>query len=146
MGVAGHKQRQDLVGAVVAGDAPLYGAWTPSSTAIERHRAPPRHSVTAAAWTLTPQPVLWPRKAFFAHMETVSADAAAGRVSAELIAPYPPGVPMLAPGELISGAALDALREVQADGGGDRLRRRSLPRHLSGRLPVRAGISASIRS
>src|SRR5712691_7847308 len=25
MGVPGHKQRQDLVGAVVAGDAPLYG-------------------------------------------------------------------------------------------------------------------------
>ncbi len=85
--------------------------------AIERHRAPPRHPVTAAAWTVTPQPVLWPREAFFAHTETVAADAAAGRVSAELIAPYPPGVPVLAPGELISGAALDALREVQADGG-----------------------------
>ena len=32
MTTPGHKQRQDLVGAVVAGDAPLYGALTPSST------------------------------------------------------------------------------------------------------------------
>jgi len=40
-----------------------------------------------------------------------------GRVSAELIAPYPPGVPVLAPGELITAEALAALREVLADGG-----------------------------
>ena len=43
--------------------------------------------------------------------------SAAGRVSAELIAPYPPGVPVLAPGELITAAAIDSLREVKADGG-----------------------------
>ena len=85
--------------------------------AIERHRAAPRHPVPAAAWTVTPQTVLTPREAFFAQNEIVPADAAAGRVSAELIAPYPPGVPVLAPGELITGEALAALREVQADGG-----------------------------
>jgi lysine decarboxylase len=38
-------------------------------------------------------------------------------VSAELIAPYPPGVPVLAPGELITQVAIDALRGVAADGG-----------------------------
>ena len=43
--------------------------------------------------------------------------AAAGRVSAELIAPYPPGVPVLAPGELITPAAIESLREVRAAGG-----------------------------
>jgi arginine decarboxylase len=84
---------------------------------IERHRATPRHPVAAAAWTVTPQTVLPPRDAFFALNETVGADAAVGRVSAELIAPYPPGVPVLAPGELITAAALAALREVHADGG-----------------------------
>ncbi len=47
----------------------------------------------------------------------MGADAAVGRISAELIAPYPPGVPVLAPGELVTREALDALREVQADGG-----------------------------
>jgi lysine decarboxylase len=84
---------------------------------IERHRGTPRHPVPAAAWTVTPQTVLAPREAFFSDNEVVPADAAVGRVSAELIAPYPPGVPVLAPGELITSAALEALREVKADGG-----------------------------
>jgi len=84
---------------------------------IERHRAAPRHPVATAAWTVEPQTVLAPREAFFARNETVPADAAAGRISAELVAPYPPGVPVLAPGELITSEALNALREVQADGG-----------------------------
>jgi len=85
--------------------------------AVERHRGAPRHPAPAAAWTVVPQTVLAPREAFFAPNQTVPAQAAVGRVSAELIAPYPPGVPVLAPGELITAAALDALREVAADGG-----------------------------
>ncbi len=36
---------------------------------------------------------------------------------AELIAPYPPGVPVLAPGEIVSDGALEALRGALADGG-----------------------------
>jgi len=85
--------------------------------AIERHRSAPRHLESAAAWSVVPQTILAPREAFFAPNETVGADAAVGRVSAELIAPYPPGVPVLAPGELITSEALNALREVRADGG-----------------------------
>ncbi len=84
---------------------------------VERHRGPPRHPDPAAAWTVQPQTVVAPREAFFAANETVPAAAAIGRVSAELIAPYPPGVPVLAPGELITAEAIDALREVAADGG-----------------------------
>ncbi|HXW46692.1 MAG TPA: hypothetical protein VEL03_18020, partial [Streptosporangiaceae bacterium] len=84
---------------------------------IERHRGEPRQPVPAAAWTVRPQTVLAPREAFFAAHQTVPADAAVGRVSAELIAPYPPGVPVLAPGELITAEAITALREVAADGG-----------------------------
>jgi lysine decarboxylase len=61
--------------------------------------------------------MLAPREAFFAPNETVPAATAVGRVSAELIAPYPPGIPVLAPGELITAAAVEALREVAADGG-----------------------------
>ncbi len=84
---------------------------------VERHRGAPRHPAAAAAWTVEPQTVLSPREAFFAANETVTAEAATGRVSAELVAPYPPGVPVLAPGELITAETLDALREVAADGG-----------------------------
>ena len=85
--------------------------------AIERHRSEPRKLTTAASWTVEPETVLAPREAFFAPTQTVEAAAAIGRVSAELIAPYPPGVPVLAPGELITAAAVEALREVAADGG-----------------------------
>jgi lysine decarboxylase len=85
--------------------------------AIERHRGTPRRVAPAASWTVEPQTVLAPREAFFAQSETMPAASAVGRVSAELIAPYPPGIPVLAPGELITAAAVDALREVAADGG-----------------------------
>ena len=85
--------------------------------AIERHRGEPRQIAPAAAWTVEPATATDPRSAFFARHQTVSAAAAAGRVSAELIAPYPPGVPVLAPGEVISAAALNALQVALADGG-----------------------------
>ena len=32
------------------------------------------------------------------------------------MAPYPPGIPVLAPGEVITAGALAALREAQAEG------------------------------
>ncbi len=85
--------------------------------AIERHRGQPRRPAATAAWTVRPQTVLAPREAFFAPNQTVAAEAAVGRISAELVAPYPPGVPVLAPGELITTEALAALREVVADRG-----------------------------
>jgi lysine decarboxylase len=84
---------------------------------VERRRGHPRRPAATAAWTVRPQTVLAPREAFFAPNETVAADKAVGRISAELVAPYPPGVPVLAPGELITAEALAALREVAADGG-----------------------------
>lgn len=85
--------------------------------AIERHRGEPRPVTASAAWTVEPRTALDPRSAYFAAHETVKADAAIGRVCAELIAPYPPGVPVLAPGEIITAGALHALREALADGG-----------------------------
>ena len=90
--------------------------------AIERHRGVPRELAVAASWSVEPQTVLAPREAFFAANETVSAAAAVGRVSAELIAPYPPGVPVLAPGELITAAAINALVRSPPTAAGSRTR------------------------
>jgi lysine decarboxylase len=102
----------------MADDEEQVAAFTEALIAvIERHRGEPRHPAATAAWTVRPQTVLAPREAFFAPNETVPASAAVGRISAELVAPYPPGVPVLAPGELITDEALAALREVAADGG-----------------------------
>jgi lysine decarboxylase len=57
-----------------------------------------------------------PREAFFAPRERVAAERAAGRISAETAAPYPPGIPALAPGELITSELLDSLRAEAAAG------------------------------
>ncbi|GLC76405.1 hypothetical protein PLESTF_001777200 [Pleodorina starrii] len=61
--------------------------------------------------------VLTPRAAHFAAAESVPAAAAVGRVSAELLCPYPPGVPVLFPGERVTAAALEVLRSTLAAGG-----------------------------
>jgi arginine decarboxylase len=51
-----------------------------------------------------------PRDAFFSDRETVAAAAAHGRISAEVVAPYPPGIPVIAPGERIEARVLAALQ------------------------------------
>ena len=84
--------------------------------AIERRRGTPRPPVTAAAWIVEPQLVVPPRDAFFGTAETVPSSQAVGRACAELIAPYPPGVAALAPGELVTAEALAALSEARSDG------------------------------
>jgi arginine decarboxylase len=48
--------------------------------------------------------------------ELVRARDAIGRVSAELVTPYPPGIPAVAPGEVYSEAIVDYLEEIVANG------------------------------
>ena len=72
--------------------------------------------VTGAAYQVTPVTVLPPRAAFFAASDTVALREAVGRVSVELVAPYPPGIPILAPGEEVTDAVLEALRKARSDG------------------------------
>jgi arginine decarboxylase len=62
------------------------------------------------------EPVLLPRDAFFGPREDVPADEAVGRVAAEQITPYPPGIPALVPGERITQGVLDYLRSGLAAG------------------------------
>jgi lysine decarboxylase len=83
---------------------------------IQRHRAAPRPAMGPAVYGVEPVAVLAPRAAFFAPHETVAARDAVGRVSTELIAPYPPGIPALAPGEQITAATLAALEDARAAG------------------------------
>lgn len=59
-----------------------------------------------------PAAALSPRQALFAPSEHIPLKQAAGRVSACQIAPYPPGVPVVAPGETIEKKYLAYLREI----------------------------------
>ena len=83
---------------------------------VAARRGPPRPIASSTVWRLRPEPAMTPRDAFFAPSERVSAARAAGRVSAETAAPYPPGIPALAPGELITAELLDGLRAEAAAG------------------------------
>ena len=59
-----------------------------------------------------PERVLSPREALFARTERLSLEDCAGRVSAVQLAPYPPGVPVVAPGERITEKELAYVREI----------------------------------
>jgi lysine decarboxylase len=51
-----------------------------------------------------------PRDAFFGETEDVPLEKASGRIAAEQITPYPPGIPAVVPGERLNDAVLDYLR------------------------------------
>lgn len=59
-----------------------------------------------------PKRVLSPREALFASSRVCPLELCEGEVSAGQIAPYPPGVPVVAPGERISKKELAYLREI----------------------------------
>ncbi|MFF0886631.1 aminotransferase class I/II-fold pyridoxal phosphate-dependent enzyme [Streptomyces sp. NPDC003456] len=82
------------------------GALVEHADSIER-RPPARLPAPA---TLELEQAMLPRAAFFAPVEHVPAERAAGRVSAEMLSPYPPGVPAIAPGEVITDEVVDYLR------------------------------------
>ncbi|CAM3962027.1 aminotransferase class I/II-fold pyridoxal phosphate-dependent enzyme [Alkalicoccus chagannorensis] len=52
-----------------------------------------------------------PRDAFYADTETVPLSQAAGRISAEFIMIYPPGIPIFIPGEMIEQQNLDYIEK-----------------------------------
>jgi arginine decarboxylase len=65
----------------------------------------------------TPNTPLSPRDAFFAATELLPIEQAVSRISAELVCPYPPGIPILMPGEAIAPEALAYLQQVLTAGG-----------------------------
>ena len=68
---------------------------------------PPRKSAEIAI----PARKMRVREALFSPRETVSLDHAEGRVCARPVTPYPPGVPLLYPGEEIGAAQIEMLRQ-----------------------------------
>lgn len=60
---------------------------------------------------------LSPRRAAFAPRQTLAPPQAIGKISADLLCPYPPGIPVLVPGEIITAEAIAYLEQVLALGG-----------------------------
>jgi arginine decarboxylase len=62
-------------------------------------------------------PAMTPRDAFFAPSRTVSLTAAIGQLSADTLCPYPPGIPLVLPGEAITAEAIAQLQSIHQTGG-----------------------------
>ncbi len=64
---------------------------------------------------LVPKAAMTPREAFFAQSEAIAFNNAKGRISAESIEPYPPGIPILNPGEVIDERVLEIIEFYGAE-------------------------------
>jgi arginine decarboxylase len=79
--------------------------------------ASPSHKSQAWSWaTVTPVAGCSLREAFFAPSIAVPIEASVGRIVAESVCPYPPGVPLLVPGERITADTLSAIAEATESG------------------------------
>lgn len=77
---------------------------------LKRRQEQRRESATALSWSVVPQRGISMRDAYFAKTEMIDAASAEGRISADLIAPYPPGVAVVAPGEVLTSQILQGLK------------------------------------
>ncbi|MCL2396810.1 MAG: aminotransferase class V-fold PLP-dependent enzyme [Defluviitaleaceae bacterium] len=57
-----------------------------------------------------------PQEAFYAEKQLVSLENSVSRVSVELVMCYPPGIPIIAPGEQVTKSAIDYIRYAKAKG------------------------------
>jgi lysine decarboxylase len=76
----------------------------------------PRPTATSLSWSIVPTVAISMRDAYFADTEMVVAKDCVGRISADLIAPYPPGVAVVAPGEVLTSQILEGLATTKAAG------------------------------
>jgi lysine decarboxylase len=83
---------------------------------LKQQQKSPRPSATSLSWSVVPTRGISMRDAYFAETEMVAAEKAVGRISADLIAPYPPGVAVVAPGEVLTDAIVTGLAATKAAG------------------------------
>ncbi len=81
----------------------------------KEHRRPVLMQEKQAEWHLPAVPLqgMTPREAFFAAKETVDFWQAEGRIAAEQVMFYPPGIPILAPGDIITAESLHYIKSMQ---------------------------------
>jgi len=65
---------------------------------------------------INPEVVAAPREAFYAEKESLELKKAVGRICSEFVMCYPPGIPILAPGERITEEILDSIEYVKEKG------------------------------
>jgi arginine decarboxylase len=87
-------------------------------TAVERVGLDPDgESARFAAPPLWGELAMTPREAYLGVHEVVPADEAVGRIAAESLATYPPGIPNVLPGERLTAETLAYIRDTLEHGG-----------------------------
>ncbi|MDD4600097.1 MAG: aminotransferase class I/II-fold pyridoxal phosphate-dependent enzyme [Negativicutes bacterium] len=71
------------------------------------------NACTCISHPAPPQGVISPRDALFGNTCTVAFDDSVGLICAEIVTFYPPGIPLLCPGERISREIVDYCRQLQ---------------------------------
>lgn len=66
---------------------------------------------------ISPEVVATPQEAFYAGTESLPIEASAGHICAESVMCYPPGIPILAPGERITNDIIRYIRYMKEKGG-----------------------------
>ena len=108
----------------------IFGLGEPAASAGERLARTLREAVGSLGYEqgsrpqdpLAPPPpwgelAMTPREAFLGPQEVVPFERAAGRVAAESLAAYPPGIPNVLPGERLTRETLDYVAESVRHGG-----------------------------
>lgn len=65
---------------------------------------------------IDPVVILSPQEAFYAEKESLPLGETAGRICSEFVMCYPPGIPILTPGEQITGEIIDYIRYAKDKG------------------------------
>lgn len=82
---------------------------------IRRRYGRSRNGMMAQEY-INPSVAVTPKEAFYAEKESLPLHETAGRVCSEFVMCYPPGIPILAPGERITGEILNYIEYAKAKG------------------------------
>lgn len=82
---------------------------------IKRLYARGRESVLSSEY-IAPKVVATPQEAFYAKKESLPLSLTVGRICSEFVMAYPPGIPILAPGELITKDIIDYINYSKEKG------------------------------
>jgi lysine decarboxylase len=81
-----------------------------------RYGKPERVKSLLKSEYISPDVAMLPKDAFFAKTKTVPIEAAVGEISGEFVMCYPPGIPILAPGERITADIIDYIKYAKEKG------------------------------
>lgn len=82
---------------------------------IKRRYQKPRSTIMQYKYIM-PEVVLSPQEAFYANKESVKLKDAENRICGEFVMCYPPGIPILAPGEFITGEIIEYIEYCKEKG------------------------------